>query len=359
MAKALQPAVAAGEIFFELDRFEHGESDRLELGGRWFGVRGRRFVRPSLELLAEAGPMRALADLEHKPWAAEDGEYWEAAFPWDFENDVLEVELSVAPDITIRLPAPGAELDSARRISVRRRRHPSVGTRAEHSRGAELDPEPVTPRARSRPAAPPRDEREALGEQLAALREQLEQARAELESAQLASAESANSAAAASVELAAAEERRDAALSGMQAAIAARDAAAKARDELARERDHGLHTREQLASERDRARRAAQRLKAELEQARGALQEAVRERQEAVQDRDRARGERDAVRQSEQQLVRERDEATAARGAALVMRNATRAVPGQELHAGWIQRGLAIVLLVGAMFALLIILHVL
>ena len=76
MAKALQPAVKAGEIFFELDRFELGEGDRLELSGRWFGVRGRRFVRPTLAQISEVGPARALADHEHKPWAAEDGEWW-------------------------------------------------------------------------------------------------------------------------------------------------------------------------------------------------------------------------------------------------------------------------------------------
>ena len=41
------------------------------------------------------------------------------------------------------------------------------------------------------------------------------------------------------------------------------------------------------------------------------------------------------------------------------MRNASRALPNHERDAGWLQRGGAIVVLVGAVFALLIVLHVL
>ena len=94
-------------IFFELDQFELAGEDRLELRGRWFGVRGRRFVRPTLMLNAAGERRRALADLEHKPWSAEDGELWEAAFPCGVDGkEVAEVELAVAPDIAIPLPAP-------------------------------------------------------------------------------------------------------------------------------------------------------------------------------------------------------------------------------------------------------------
>ena len=59
-------------VAFELDRIEMAGEDRLEVNGRWFGVRGRRFIRPSLTLVADEEHRRLLADLDHKPWAADD-----------------------------------------------------------------------------------------------------------------------------------------------------------------------------------------------------------------------------------------------------------------------------------------------
>lgn len=365
MAKALQPAVTAGEIFFELDRFELGEGDRLELSGRWFGVRGRRFVRPTLALVSDAGRVRALADLEHKPWAPEDGEAWEAAFPCRTDSEVLEAELSVAPDIAIQLPAPGPKLEAPRRLAVLPRRGGRPMQRDEPERDeAPGETEAASARAkpRARRAARPKqptDEVEALRKQLAAAREEIEKLRSELDASQLERVESANAAAAANMQLAAAQERRDAAVSGLQAAIAARDAAVRARDELSAKQDRERPLRDQLQAERDRLAQALQRTRAELEQARTALQQAVRERQEAIEARERALGELDALVQSGERLAHERDEAIASRGAALVMRNATHALPTRQRHAGWLQRALAIVVLVGAMFALLIVLHVL
>ena len=333
MAKAVQPAVTAGEIFFELDRFELGDGDRLELSGRWFGVRGRRFVRPSLALIADGGRSRALADLEHKPWAPEDGQAWEAAFPWHQDADVVEVELSVAPDITIRLPIPSSELDRAQRLDAiprqdRRTLRPAESEFGDQaSDGASAKPSP----RRTAKSADGEGELASVRDELSAVRDELEKLRAELEVAQVASAESANAAAAAGVELA--------------AAIEARDAASRAGEAASAQRDRERQERELLAAERDRAEQTVRRIGSELEQAQGALQKAV--------------GERDALLHSGERLAHERDEAIAARGAALVMRNATRALPGHARHAGWLQRGGAIVVLVGAIFALLIVLHLL
>jgi hypothetical protein len=367
MAKALQPAVKAGEIVFELDRFEVGEGDRLELRGRWFGVRGRRFVRPTLTLVSEAGPARrALADLEHKPWAADDGDSWEAAFPWRGDGEVYEAELAVAPDITITLPAPGSNHDPAHRIAAHRRggsRTPDPPDR-DQAPAPSAATKPAARRTRAKGRRP--GELEALREELATVRAELEQVRAELEqvraeleTAQLASAEAANAASAAELERAVAEERRDAAVSEVKAAIAARDAALRERDAVKAERARERGARERIAAERDRAQDGVQWLTAELEEARAALQEALRDHREATMTRDRAIGERDSLFQTGERLAQERDEAIAARGAALVMRNATRAMPGHERHAGWVQRALAIVLLIGVMFALLAVLHVL
>ncbi len=109
MSKTLVPlASGSSDVVFELERFELSGEDRLELSGRWFGVRGRRFIRPTLTLVADGENYRALADLVHKPWAAEDGEPWEAAFVCGLAGaEVVDAELTVTPDITVSLPAFG------------------------------------------------------------------------------------------------------------------------------------------------------------------------------------------------------------------------------------------------------------
>src|SRR5436309_3171208 len=83
---APNPLFEPREVTFELDRFELADG-QLELTGRWFGVKGRRFMRPSLILRGDEGETRLLADLADKPWAAENGEPWRAAFPCDGELD--------------------------------------------------------------------------------------------------------------------------------------------------------------------------------------------------------------------------------------------------------------------------------
>lgn len=101
----------ADRITFKVEQLEHDQPGRVVVRGRWFGVRGRRFVRPTLTLTlrTDSSERRALADLEHKPWAAEDGARWVAAFPIDVKlEDVAQLELSVAPDVAVELAeAPG------------------------------------------------------------------------------------------------------------------------------------------------------------------------------------------------------------------------------------------------------------
>src|SRR5690349_17873301 len=53
------------ELSFELERFEWQGEDRLEVRGRWYGVRGHRFMRPTLHVKAGGRrkrmiPVRAL-----------------------------------------------------------------------------------------------------------------------------------------------------------------------------------------------------------------------------------------------------------------------------------------------------------
>jgi hypothetical protein len=98
-----------------VERLVATENGLVEVSGRWFGVRGRRFVRPALTLtLGDAPQRRSLADLAHKPWEALDGEPWMAAFPVDVElADATAIELTVAPDIEIMLRAPEGATGSA------------------------------------------------------------------------------------------------------------------------------------------------------------------------------------------------------------------------------------------------------
>jgi hypothetical protein len=100
-----------GAVSFELERFELAGDERIEISGRWFGVRGRRFVRPSLTVSADGQTRRSLAVLEHKPWAPSEGETWIAAFPWeaDAAAEVVDAELAVAPGIAVSLPALTSE----------------------------------------------------------------------------------------------------------------------------------------------------------------------------------------------------------------------------------------------------------
>lgn len=100
-------AVETGVAAFDVERFAWVSPDRVEVAGRWFGVRGMRFMRPTLELQGAAGRRPLLALLEHKPWAPEDGALWVAAFPWEGEPIAIEgADLIVAPSLTVALPAP-------------------------------------------------------------------------------------------------------------------------------------------------------------------------------------------------------------------------------------------------------------
>src|SRR3954468_6082781 len=108
-AGSMPPPATTGGTVFEVERFEWTAPDRLELAGRWFGVRGMRFVRPTLSLRGDELHRRLVADLEHKAWNPEDGELWLAAFPWVGDPVAADTaELAVAPSIAVDLPAPRA-----------------------------------------------------------------------------------------------------------------------------------------------------------------------------------------------------------------------------------------------------------
>ncbi len=173
-----------------MERIDASAQGRVEVAGRWFGVRGRRFVRPTLTLSHRGSEVRALADLEHKPWAAQDGEVWLAAFSVDEGLDgAREIELSVAPDIVVELRPKGKKLakpgdtlaaGAAARAPRFKRDHapaPAPAAAAE-TPVTEADPSPAAepapaPRRRSSPSA----ELERLGARLASANHALEQER--------------------------------------------------------------------------------------------------------------------------------------------------------------------------------------
>jgi len=143
--------VAPEQTGFELDRFQWSGDDRLEVEGRWFGVRGRRFVRPVLTVRIGGGRRRLLALLEHKPWNADEGATWIAAFPWDGpHDDVGEGELEVGA-LTVDLPPPGGKRTRERHKAE----HPapihnpgskaSMAERAEKAEAAKAAPKVVAP----------------------------------------------------------------------------------------------------------------------------------------------------------------------------------------------------------------------
>lgn len=276
MAEALGPAsTAAGDVAFTLDRFERTADGRLEIVGRWSGVRGRRFIRPSLSLGPGGEHRRLLADLEHKPWAAEDEQEWHAAFRLSAESvEVAEgAELSVAPDIAIELPAPTEP--GGRRRRAKRAAKPSARV---------AEPEPVP-------------------DQLAEVRAELERVRAALTAA-LTQRDRLRA------ELDDVRGELDAARADLDAAVAQREAEAAERRGALTVRDAVVCARDAAAAERDAALAAAN-------AAHAARQEAIAARDAAVEERDAAVARRDAAAAQLRTAIGERDAAAFERDAAL------------------------------------------
>jgi hypothetical protein len=298
--------VVSGEVVFEVDTFEWVKDDRLEVTGRWYGLRGHRFVRPVLTAEAEDGSRRMLALLDHKPWAADDGEPWIAAFPWEGEPlQVAEVELAVAPSLAVDLPAPKAP-------GQRRRKAPASGSSRAARRGpaAKARPEPAEPDAAAQIAAV----RAQLEGEIAALRAELdgEQRSVRRLTAELNDTRAQLTAAGEPADDAAALRRE---LDDAHAQLAAATASSEDVAVLQRELDA-------LRAERDDAKA---RTTVDQNAVREERDAAVRAREAAQQERDEALDQRSAAHFQIRTVLAERDAAIAERDRASAgHRNAVR-----------------------------------
>lgn len=218
--------VSHGSAAFALDRFELANG-HLVITGRWTGVRGLRFVRPTLQ----TPDRRVLATLDHKPWAP-DTDPWIAAFAWDDEEPPLDgLMLLVSPSVEVALGAepPGAPPDDDK-VSVARLRSEIDYLRSELAEH------------RDRFARIAEDERLAADHAIAA-REDLESARREAEAQRdLAIARAAE-----------AERDRDAALRSRRRMEEQLAAVETARAVAESERTEAEHRRQELRAHLDDA----------------------------------------------------------------------------------------------------------
>jgi hypothetical protein len=108
MAGASQSVSPRAGVVFDVERADV-DGDHFVVRGHWSGVRGMRFMRPTLVV----GGRPLLATLEHKPWAPES-DPWVAAFPWPGgKADLKTMALAVAPSVTVAL-VPGGKVPAGK-----------------------------------------------------------------------------------------------------------------------------------------------------------------------------------------------------------------------------------------------------
>lgn len=287
---------------FELDRFEVTADRRLEVAGRWFGVRGLRFVRPSLMLETDGETRSLLAVLDHKPWAAHEGDTWVAAFPWDGGPvQASQAELAVAPSVVVPLAGAATNGDAPEAT-----RKPTLRERlaTETRRAGRLEAEVAWLRE-------DRSEQAARKERLQTAHDHLVEER--------------------DAAVAKADATREAHAEARRALEAERDEARRERSEFERERDEAVQERDAAVADRKRANaerdaevrrreaavQDAERAAADRDEARGQRDAALAQRASAASARGEAQRERETATHERQVAVRERDAALRARDASL------------------------------------------
>jgi hypothetical protein len=337
------------EVVFEPERFELKDG-RIELSGRWYGAEGRRFIRPSLIFPRGDGETRLLADLEHKPWAAESGEPWHAAFPCDDDLDPgANVELAVAPDLTIELAVPaglGADSDAPNRgVRPRVEAEPENGAEPPMVPESASVAESVAAAWLSDASADGDDEGRSLQATAMPVRDRAPEAAAETDdTAETDDGSGARALSAARGEIATLNERaeeltvelkrersrftrelgqaheaaaealrgRDEAVAQRQKAIEARQIAEQTIEQALAARGKAKRAGERAVEERDAAAARLHEALTQREEAVARLNEALAERDHALAQRDEARAERDRAVSDLKRVSSERDELAAA-----------------------------------------------
>jgi hypothetical protein len=272
---------STAEVAFEVERVEWPSPDRLEVVGRWFGVRGRRFIRPTLQVEVDGEQRRMLAVLDHKPWAVEDGQDWVAAFAWRGDPvDLTGSELTVGPDIAVELRSPGEKREPARRIARR-------------PRADVLESELAAARQKAQKLG--RELHTARAEHSAEMLRSATEHEAELERVRAARAAAGQDAEHRAAELRSELDNARDRLARLETALRnARDELAVARADVTTQRDE--RERERALIETEATKTAA----AEMEKLRA-------ERDEARRESAKARGERDAAIRHRDQALQERN----------------------------------------------------
>jgi len=288
---------------FEVERFELAGDACIEVRGRWSGVRGRRFMRPTLTAVAGGREQRILAVLDHKPWIAEEGEIWRAAFPCSTDPAaLLDAELTVAPDVTVPLAPPSAPVVARR---PRRARQPrSTGSESSTTPEAEVSSGlGELERLRTERA-------EALAARDAALAERHDTIEAEvaLRIADL-RAEAERERAGARLAAQTARER--------DGARAARDEAARERDAARAERDGAVQERNRMLAERDTAQTRVEEVARQWELTAALGTRRTLERDTVANERDRLARARDTALEERDRTAEECDGTARERDAAL------------------------------------------
>ena len=92
---------------FELERFEWGAPDRLELSGRFIGLRGVSADVPMLVVVGDDRVHRLPAVPGSVAGPPEEGRRWQAAFAWHGPPVAFDVaELQLGSDLVVELPEP-------------------------------------------------------------------------------------------------------------------------------------------------------------------------------------------------------------------------------------------------------------
>ena len=319
-AGSIPPASVTGGAVFDVEHFAWSTPERLQLTGVWYGVRGLRFVRPTLMLRAEGVSRRLLATLDHKPWAAEDGAPWLAEFPWSGEPlEFDEAELAVTTSVVLALEPPqvpgSARRKKATRDDGKSRALLQEREAARQERDAALAARETALRERdealetrnaaiAESGATAQAQRERLREEAAAARSEAEQLRAGFDEERERARRERD---ALRARVGGVETARDEALLQVEkltAQLAAAQAAAPATDTLVQERDHARHV--------------ARELHGRLKSTETALQEAARERDELLAEVGGARPDVEAI-------ARERDDLRVALDAVTAERDALHA----------------------------------